>query len=136
MTQYYCLLRSNTSRCGIQRQVVFARSFICVMLILPFCQTGICIRTLDAHTETVSALAWVPDGSGFLSGSQDRKIILWVRLQFLMTINTPLVILVHSTLNTSRSFRCALDHSCFLFITPGLRWPATRFVGNHFNPGD
>ncbi|KAA1469347.1 WD40 repeat-like protein [Dentipellis sp. KUC8613] len=40
-------------------------------------QTGICIRTLDAHTETVSALAWVPDGSGFISGSQDRKIILW-----------------------------------------------------------
>jgi hypothetical protein len=29
--------------------------------------------------ETVSALAWVPDGSGFISGSQDRKINLWVR---------------------------------------------------------
>jgi WD40 repeat protein len=27
--------------------------------------------------ETVSALAWVPDGSGFISGSQDRKINLW-----------------------------------------------------------
>ncbi|TFY66673.1 hypothetical protein EVG20_g4410 [Dentipellis fragilis] len=40
-------------------------------------KTGVCFRTLDAHTETVSALAWVPDGSGFISGSQDRKIILW-----------------------------------------------------------
>lgn len=40
-------------------------------------KTGLCIRTLEAHTETVSALAWVPDGSGFISGSQDRKIILW-----------------------------------------------------------
>jgi WD40 repeat protein len=29
--------------------------------------------------ETVSALAWVPDGSGFISGSQDRKINLWAR---------------------------------------------------------
>ncbi|KAH9050611.1 WD40 repeat-like protein [Lactarius hengduanensis] len=40
-------------------------------------ETGICIRTIEAHTETVSALAWVPDGSGFISGSQDRKINLW-----------------------------------------------------------
>ncbi|THH17111.1 hypothetical protein EW146_g3632 [Bondarzewia mesenterica] len=40
-------------------------------------KTGVCLRTLEAHTETVSALAWVPDGSGFISGSQDRKIILW-----------------------------------------------------------
>ncbi|KAI0032289.1 WD40 repeat-like protein [Vararia minispora EC-137] len=41
-------------------------------------KTGSCIRSIEtAHTETVSALAWVPDGSGFVSGSQDRKIILW-----------------------------------------------------------
>ncbi|KAI0306418.1 WD40 repeat-like protein [Multifurca ochricompacta] len=40
-------------------------------------ESGICIRTIEAHTETVSALAWVPDGSGFISGSQDRKINLW-----------------------------------------------------------
>ena len=31
-----------------------------------------------AHNETVSALEWLPDGSGFLSGGLDRKIILWV----------------------------------------------------------
>ena len=36
------------------------------------------MRTLDSpHTETVSALAWVPDGSGFVSGAQDRRIVLW-----------------------------------------------------------
>jgi WD40 repeat protein len=38
----------------------------------------------EAHTEPVSALAWVPDGSGFISASQDRKIHLWVR-PFLLT---------------------------------------------------
>ena len=27
----------------------------------------------------VTALAWLPDGSGFISGGLDRKIILWVR---------------------------------------------------------
>ncbi|KAI0312503.1 WD40 repeat-like protein [Amylostereum chailletii] len=41
-------------------------------------KTGLCTRTIDsAHTDTVSALAWLPDGSGFVSGSQDRKIIIW-----------------------------------------------------------
>ena len=45
-------------------------------------QTGICIRTIEAHTETVAALVWVPDGSSFISGSQDRKINLWVRYFF------------------------------------------------------
>jgi WD repeat-containing protein 26 len=34
---------------------------------------------LDAHAEVVTALAWLPDGSGFISGGLDRKIILWVR---------------------------------------------------------
>ncbi|TDL25023.1 WD40 repeat-like protein [Rickenella mellea] len=40
-------------------------------------KTGLCVRELDAHTETVTSLVWLPDGSGFLSGSMDRKIILW-----------------------------------------------------------
>jgi len=41
-------------------------------------ESGALIRTIDeAHTEPVSALAWVPDGSGFISASQDRKIHLW-----------------------------------------------------------
>jgi WD40 repeat protein len=38
------------------------------------------MKTLENHAETVSALAWLPDGSGFMSGSLDRKIILWVCL--------------------------------------------------------
>ncbi|KAI9459486.1 WD40-repeat-containing domain protein [Lactarius psammicola] len=37
-------------------------------------ETGICIRTIEAHTETVSALAWVPDGSGFISGITPIRI--------------------------------------------------------------
>ncbi|KAI3616667.1 wd domain-containing protein [Moniliophthora roreri] len=39
--------------------------------------TGVCTRTLDEHTETVTALSWLPDGSGFLSAALDRKIIQW-----------------------------------------------------------
>ncbi|KAL0577932.1 hypothetical protein V5O48_004039 [Marasmius crinis-equi] len=40
-------------------------------------KTGVCLRTLDEHTDTVTALAWLPDGSGFLSAALDRKIIQW-----------------------------------------------------------
>lgn len=37
---------------------------------------------LTAHEDTVSALEWLPDGSGFLSGGLDRKIIHWVSVAF------------------------------------------------------
>ncbi|KAI0685665.1 WD40 repeat-like protein [Cytidiella melzeri] len=40
-------------------------------------RTGSCIRTLESHHDVVSALVWLPDGSGFISGGLDRKIILW-----------------------------------------------------------
>ncbi|GJE96447.1 WD40 repeat domain-containing protein [Phanerochaete sordida] len=40
-------------------------------------RTGALIRVLDAHFDVVTALAWLPDGSGFISGGLDRKIILW-----------------------------------------------------------
>ncbi|KDQ60900.1 hypothetical protein JAAARDRAFT_55637 [Jaapia argillacea MUCL 33604] len=40
-------------------------------------KTGMHIRALDAHNDTVTSLAWLPDGSGFISGGLDRKIILW-----------------------------------------------------------
>jgi len=40
-------------------------------------KTGVCTRTLDGHTEAVTAISWLPDGSGFISGSLDRKIIIW-----------------------------------------------------------
>jgi WD repeat-containing protein 26 len=36
----------------------------------------------SAHHETVTALVWLPDGSGFISGALDRKIILWVSSVF------------------------------------------------------
>ena len=38
---------------------------------------------LDQHSDVVTALAWLPDGSGFISGGLDRKIILWVRFTLL-----------------------------------------------------
>ncbi|KAF8965302.1 WD40 repeat-like protein [Flammula alnicola] len=40
-------------------------------------KTGVCIRTLDDHTETVTAISWLPDGTGFISGGLDRRIIVW-----------------------------------------------------------
>ena len=40
-------------------------------------KTGVCIRTLGDHTESVTAISWLPDGSGFISGGLDRKIIIW-----------------------------------------------------------
>ncbi|KAF5389854.1 hypothetical protein D9757_003616 [Collybiopsis confluens] len=40
-------------------------------------KTGSFIRSMNEHTETVTALSWLPDGSGFLSAALDRKIIQW-----------------------------------------------------------
>ncbi|KAG5338183.1 hypothetical protein C0989_008032 [Termitomyces sp. Mn162] len=40
-------------------------------------KTGVCTKTLDIHRETVTALAWLPDGTGFISGGLDRNIVLW-----------------------------------------------------------
>ena len=37
------------------------------------------MRVLDSHSDVVTSLAWLPDGSGFISGGLDRKIFLWVR---------------------------------------------------------
>ncbi|KAI6099927.1 WD40 repeat-like protein [Pisolithus croceorrhizus] len=35
------------------------------------------VTTLDSHMDTVSALLWLPDGSGFMSASLDRKVVAW-----------------------------------------------------------
>ncbi|EAU88784.2 WD repeat-containing protein [Coprinopsis cinerea okayama7 len=40
-------------------------------------KTGVCIRTLSGHSDTISSLQWLPDGSGFFSGALDRKIVHW-----------------------------------------------------------
>ncbi|KAF7311490.1 WD-domain-containing protein [Mycena kentingensis (nom. inval.)] len=40
-------------------------------------KTGVCIRTLDEHSEQVTSLVWLPDNTGFLSAGMDFKIILW-----------------------------------------------------------
>ncbi|KIK59591.1 hypothetical protein GYMLUDRAFT_169351 [Collybiopsis luxurians FD-317 M1] len=40
-------------------------------------KTGTLLRSMEEHTETVTALSWLPDGSGFISGALDRKIIQW-----------------------------------------------------------
>ncbi|KAJ6597194.1 WD40 repeat-like protein [Mycena vulgaris] len=40
-------------------------------------KTGICIRTLEEHSEPVTSLSWLPDDSGFLSAGMDFKIVIW-----------------------------------------------------------
>ncbi|KZP21210.1 WD40 repeat-like protein [Athelia psychrophila] len=49
-------------------------------------KTGECIRTPEddkdgqvsrGHVETVTVISWIPDGSSFVSGGLDKKIILW-----------------------------------------------------------
>lgn len=49
-------------------------------------KTGVCFRTIDGHSDVVTALAWLPDDSGFISGSLDRKVIRWVRKPVLSTV--------------------------------------------------
>ena len=41
-------------------------------------QTGVCVKDLHGHTEIVTALEWLPDGSGFISAGMDSRIIFWV----------------------------------------------------------
>ena len=44
-----------------------------------FAQTGVNMHEIpSAHDETVSAIEWLPDNSGFISGGLDRKIKIWV----------------------------------------------------------
>ncbi|CAK5265107.1 unnamed protein product [Mycena citricolor] len=40
-------------------------------------KTGVCIRTMEKHTEPVTSLVWLPDDSGFLSAGMDFTIISW-----------------------------------------------------------
>ena len=45
-------------------------------------QTGVCVETLTEHSETVTALVWLPNGSGFISGALDGKVIHWVSISW------------------------------------------------------
>ena len=40
--------------------------------------SGACVRTLEGHTDTVTALALSGDGRWLLSGSNDKSVRLWV----------------------------------------------------------
>ncbi|KAF7322514.1 WD-domain-containing protein [Mycena chlorophos] len=40
-------------------------------------KTGVCVRTLEEHSEPVTSLIWLPDNSGFFSAGLDLKIISW-----------------------------------------------------------
>ncbi|KAF5330927.1 hypothetical protein D9619_005384 [Psilocybe cf. subviscida] len=40
-------------------------------------KTGVCTRTVEEHQDTITAICWLPDGTGFVTGALDRKIIIW-----------------------------------------------------------
>ncbi|CAE6467768.1 unnamed protein product [Rhizoctonia solani] len=42
--------------------------------------TGVSLRDLqnDSHTDMITCLVWLPDGTGFVSGSMDCHIVVWV----------------------------------------------------------
>ncbi|GAA5934008.1 hypothetical protein JCM1841_002048 [Sporobolomyces salmonicolor] len=40
-------------------------------------ETGVCIATLSRHEYPIGALAWLPDGQGFVSGGMDLKVYFW-----------------------------------------------------------
>lgn len=48
---------------------------------------------MDSHEETVSALVWLPDDSGFMSASLDRKVVAWVKFY---SISRPIEKLIFS----------------------------------------
>lgn len=35
-------------------------------------ETGMCLQSYDSHTGNVTACCWLPDGQGFLTGSDDK----------------------------------------------------------------
>ncbi|CUA68118.1 putative WD repeat-containing protein C343,04c [Schizosaccharomyces pombe 972h-] [Rhizoctonia solani] len=41
--------------------------------------TGVSLRDLqnDSHTDMITCLVWLPDGTGFVSGSMDCHIVVW-----------------------------------------------------------
>ena len=36
------------------------------------------MRTIETHSETVMAIRWLPDDSGFMSAGLDQRILIWV----------------------------------------------------------
>lgn len=46
------------------------------MLIFVGFKTGVCVLTSHVHSDAVTALAWLPDDSGSISGDLDREVVL------------------------------------------------------------
>lgn len=44
----------------------------------PSFQTGTCIVELEEHKYAVNGLCWHADGTGFVSGGMDCKVVFWV----------------------------------------------------------
>lgn len=40
-------------------------------------ESGICVKTMLDHSHTVNGLCWMADGSGFVTGGMDRRIMQW-----------------------------------------------------------
>ena len=89
-------------------------------------QTGACIRTLDEHTGTVTAVSWLPDGTGFITGALDRKVIIWVCFDPFPSV-------------------CRNKHTCYTYYDPdsfflscltGCRWGSKRRMESYSYSAD
>jgi len=38
-------------------------------------KTGVCMKEITHHTDTITAVEWLPDGSGFISAGMDSRIV-------------------------------------------------------------
>jgi hypothetical protein len=71
------LVQKISLKSGIRRFATNLVTCLFAEFIMFVCRpSGVCIHVLDGHVTAL--IAWLPDGSGFISGGLDRKIILWV----------------------------------------------------------
>jgi WD40 repeat protein len=60
------------------------------------CETGVCLRTLTEHRDSVASIAMHPSGLHFASGSYDETVIIWSSETFEVLHRTQFPSLVHS----------------------------------------
>jgi len=39
--------------------------------------TGLCVNTLNGHSESIWSIALTPDGTRIVSGSEDKSVKIW-----------------------------------------------------------
>lgn len=73
--------------------------------------TGEMVRRLLHHDNTISAVAWTPDGAHFLSASVDQKLVLWCSKTFTVVHTwSPLRISSMAVTSTGRVVAVCHEH--------------------------